>query len=309
MGQVCADFRRFERFKGLGGRKKWPECVDKSDLLWYNERAGITAPGDGTHYKKQRTVRGTAYRAGTAKLNRGRHPLEKNGNRETEASAPQKTVQVTDEAGNRYEATYPRRAKGLVKHGRARFTDESQTEIILTCPPNQNLILEDQTMTEQNTHIQTTENETMVATESIVPEKNVPQLTAKEIFDQIVTLQRQMLESSYNALYRLTDATYGICGDGCFESDEAKGEAIESVASAFRMREDTYQQMLNVYQQMYNDLRDRRSEYDRIKNVLLDMYERRVILVKESDDLDDGSKYHLLQQLSHSLVSIMETYQ
>ena len=175
--------------------------------------------------------------------------MEKNGNRQTEASAPQKTVQVTDEAGNRYEATYPKRAKGLVKHGRARFTDESQTEIILTCPPNQNLILEDHTMTEQNTNIQATENENAVI------EKHVPQLTAKEIFDQIVNLQRQMMDSSYNALYRLTEAINGICNDDCFESDESRCDAINSVSTAFYMREETYKQMLNFYQQMYSDLK------------------------------------------------------
>ena len=187
--------------------------------------------------------------------------MEKNGNREHEASSPQKTVAVTDEAGNRYEATYPKRAKGLVKHGRARFTDESQTEIILTCPPNQAMILEDKTMTEQNTNIRATENETVVANENTATEMNAPQLTAKEIFDQIAVLQRQIVESSYNALYRLTDATNDICGDGCFESDEAKGEAIESVASTFRMREETYQTMLKLYQQMYNDLRgDQKAE-------------------------------------------------
>ena len=139
--------------------------------------------------------------------------MEKNGNRETEAFAPQKTVQVTDEAGNRYEATYPKRAKGLVKHGRARFTDESQTEIILTCPPNHNLILEDHTMTEQTNNTQVTENE------NVVIEKRVPQLTAKEIFDQIVALQNS-IPSEY------TDP----------------------------VREQTYQQMLNMYRHMYDDL-------------------------------------------------------
>ena len=175
--------------------------------------------------------------------------MQKHGNQETEASATAKTVRVLDEAGHEYEATYTKRAKGLVKHGRARFTDESQTEIILTCPPNQNLILEDHTMTEQNTNIQATENENAVI------EKHVPQLTAKEIFDQIVNLQHQMMESSYNALYRLTDATNGICGDGCLESDESRCDAINSVSTAFYMREETYKQMLNFYQQMYSDLK------------------------------------------------------
>lgn len=46
----------------------------------------------------------------------------------------EKTVRVVDEQGNLLEATYPKRAKGLVKHGRARFVEE-QT-ICLTCPPD-----------------------------------------------------------------------------------------------------------------------------------------------------------------------------
>ena len=40
--------------------------------------------------------------------NKGEIPIEKN-------------ISVVDEQGNEYEATYPKRAKGLVKSGRARF--------------------------------------------------------------------------------------------------------------------------------------------------------------------------------------------
>jgi hypothetical protein len=40
---------------------------------------------------------------------------------------------VTDNQGNAYEPTYLRRAKGLVKSGRARWVDEEH--ICLTCPP------------------------------------------------------------------------------------------------------------------------------------------------------------------------------
>lgn len=46
----------------------------------------------------------------------------------------EKNVIVVDEQGNEYEATYPKRAKGLVKNGRARFLDEST--ICLACPPD-----------------------------------------------------------------------------------------------------------------------------------------------------------------------------
>ena len=83
--------------------------------------------------------------------------MQKHGNPETESSTPQKTVRVLDEAGHEYEATYMKRARGLVKHGRARFTDESQTVIILACPPSQNMIMEDNTMNEQINHTEATE--------------------------------------------------------------------------------------------------------------------------------------------------------
>ncbi len=56
-----------------------------------------------------------------------------------------KNIAVIDEQGNRYEATYPRRAKGLVKNGRARFVDEHT--ICLACPPYKS---EDEKMSELN---------------------------------------------------------------------------------------------------------------------------------------------------------------
>ncbi len=67
--------------------------------------------GDGTHHKKRHAVR-----------TKGEAPIEKN-------------VAVTDEQGNNYLPTYLRRAKGLVKHGRARWMDDNR--ICLTCPPEQ----------------------------------------------------------------------------------------------------------------------------------------------------------------------------
>ena len=57
----------------------------------------------------------------------------------------EKKISVMDEAGREYEATYPKRARGLVKKGRARFVDENT--ICLACPP---AIQEDIDMTDLN---------------------------------------------------------------------------------------------------------------------------------------------------------------
>ena len=178
--------------------------------------------------------------------------MEKHGNRETEAAAaPQKTVRVTDEAGNEYEATYPKRARGLVKHGRARFTDESQTAIILTCPPDQNMILEDNTMNEQNNLIENTE---VTETETVAIEAP-PALTAREVFDQMVALQNLITGEHTNPLNSLSATIGSICSDTMWQSDELRCGAVNAASTPYRMREETYQQMLAVYRQMYNDLK------------------------------------------------------
>lgn len=43
----------------------------------------------------------------------------------------EKNIIVVDEQGREYEATYLKRAKGLVKNGKARFVDENK--ICLAC--------------------------------------------------------------------------------------------------------------------------------------------------------------------------------
>lgn len=63
-------------------------------------------------------------------LNRGRHPLQKTelftlkmNNKGDDTH--RKNIIVIDEQGRVYEATYPKRAKGLVKNGRARLDRKS----------------------------------------------------------------------------------------------------------------------------------------------------------------------------------------
>ena len=60
-----------------------------------------------------------------------------------------KNIIVVDSQGKKYGATYLKRAKGLVKHGRARFL--AQNMLCLACPPDQDL--EDNMMSEQTNEI------------------------------------------------------------------------------------------------------------------------------------------------------------
>jgi hypothetical protein len=166
--------------------------------------------------------------------------LQKHGKPETEASTPQKTVRVLDEAGNEYEATYPKRAKGLVKHGRARFTDESQTAIILTCPPNQNMILEDNTMNEQINHTEATATE-------VAAEKYTYEYALRQI--EIITNQIDHIHLAISELGRLENE-----GTPCGGSAKSVAEGIADVV---KCRETTAQRLIDFYEKMYFDLKPR----------------------------------------------------
>lgn len=171
--------------------------------------------------------------------------MEKHGKRETEAAAaPQKTVRVTDEAGGEYEATYPKRARGLVKHGRARFTDESQTAIILTCPPDQNMILEDNTMNEQINNIENTE---VIENETVATEKYTYEYALRQI--ELITNQTDHIHLAISELGRLENE-----GTPCGGSAKSVAEGIADVV---RCRETTAQKLIDFYAKMYEDLKPR----------------------------------------------------
>ncbi len=154
----------------------------------------------------------------------------------------EKNIIVVDENGNEYEATYPKRAKGLVKNGRARFIDENT--ICLACPSDNKL--EGMNMSENKSTNQTKN------IPNVEPSVNVDNaLTAREIFERIAELQKQLTESSYHSLHRLADSISSVCEN---ESEEKLDQIVE-VCNVFMMRETTFQKMLEFYEKMYNDLK------------------------------------------------------
>ena len=70
-----------------------------------------------------------------------------------EKTEGKKTVIVIDEQGNKLESTYPKRARGLIKNGRARVVDES-TICLVNLPKN--ILLEENKM--NNNYINLQEN-------------------------------------------------------------------------------------------------------------------------------------------------------
>ena len=141
----------------------------------------------------------------------------------------EKNILVVDGNGNEYEATYPKRAKGLVKNGRARFIDENK--ICLVCPPS---TMEDNNMSNTNT----------TTTKSKPKEK----LTVNYVLTQIEQIVK---DTGYihNALEQLASMPKSDPGD------IAGQEKAKAIGDVVRCRETTNQQALRLYEKMYDDLK------------------------------------------------------
>ena len=140
-----------------------------------------------------------------------------------------KNIEVVDEAGNVYEPTWPKRAKGLVKHGRARFVDENK--ICLACPP-----------------VMKTEDKQMSNTNNIFGE-----MTVQDILVRIASIvnQTSYIAEVAEALKSMGDGDSGDMYSPGNVMGQAKAEALGAIVTT---RETTNQQILKLYEKMYDDL-------------------------------------------------------
>ena len=178
----------------------------------------------------------------------------------------EKNILVVDEEGNEYEATWPKRARGLVKNGRARFLSENK--ICLACPPR--IDMEDNEMTDSiltDVIIMEKEHSMDIVTANAQAEENGASedsgmaadaertsVDMTYIFNQIRAIQEQTeyLNEAIKSLSLMSDGDSGDCGAPGNIMGEAKAQAIGDVV---RCRETTNQQLLNFYISVYNDLK------------------------------------------------------
>ena len=188
----------------------------------------------------------------------------------TKGATPiEKNVIVVDEQGNEYEATYLKRAKGLVKNGRARFVGENK--ICLACPPDK--ILEENKMEENK-------------------------LTAKEIFVQLTILQKQLTESSYTSLHCLSNAL------STFESEnvEASCDQISEVCDVFKTRELALLKMLEMYEKMYDDVQNEKSKK---VNLVKSAFDNNMAMIKDSG-METQDKFAALGYVTDKIAELVE---
>jgi hypothetical protein len=168
----------------------------------------------------------------------------------------EKNIVVVDEQGNEYEATYLKRAKGLVKNGRARFIEENK--ICLACPPNK--ILEDKEMSEKIVKTEAIED----TYQTQVSENNSPEISKfsmSYVLEQIENIAKQT-EYLNQVILELKQIKVGVSGD---IGAAGKSEALSSVV---KCRETTNQQLLKLYEKMYDDLKPKLSLKEKALDVI-----------------------------------------
>ena len=87
--------------------------------------------------------------------------------------------------------------------------------------------------------------------------ENTNTVTVKEIFDQIVALQKEMTRDSESTLYNMGEALRAVFGnDEVIWASEDCEDVVAKVCEPFAIREVTYQRMLALYEKMYNDCKN-----------------------------------------------------
>lgn len=145
----------------------------------------------------------------------------------------EKNVAVVDEQGNEYEATYPKRARGLVKNGRARFVDKNK--ICLACPPDE--CMEDNKM-ECN-------------------DVNISNITVDEVWSRIGAIQNELSASMEKFCGCIITVHEGMESDQYGEvmySEDVAAQKVLAIKEQFSARNESLKILLQFYIDLYKKM-------------------------------------------------------
>ncbi len=123
-------------------------------------------------------------------------------------------------------------------------------------------------------------------------------LTEREIFEQIVALQKQITENSANSLHRLGDAIDSVYS----RESETGNEQVSEVCNVFSQREHNLKIMLEFYMKMYEDARitDEERKADLIKNAFSEITAK-----IKSSDLPPDNKSAALGEVTEAIKEML----
>ena len=163
-----------------------------------------------------------------------------------------KNVIVVDELGNEYAPTYAKRARGLVKQGRARWLDGNT--ICLACPPDI-IDSEDNEMENMEQIAEVMENIEVVEDAA----QSAAEITKADILARMDKIIAQGEELS-----RVMQTIHDLpVNESEFGGNDGKARA-EAIRDIYVRREVTNQKMLDMLDEMLHPDKGRRSVVDKL---------------------------------------------
>ena len=152
-------------------------------------------------------------------------------------------IEVVDSSGKIIGRTYEKRAKGLVKKGRARFTDENRITLLPSEDAHEYIETEGYKMDER------------INTENI---ENISEENGQYTIESVMQCMKKILDDSdyiKDVLKNIVEIPSGDAGDCGSPGDIAGKAKAEAISTIVRERENTNQKLIDFYNKVYNDLK------------------------------------------------------
>lgn len=152
-------------------------------------------------------------------------------------------IEVVDSSGKIIGRTYEKRAKGLVKKGRARFTDQNRITLLPSEDAHEYIETEGYKMDER------------INTENI---ENISEENGQYTIESVMQCMKKILDDSdyiKDVLKNIVEIPSGDAGDCGSPGDIAGKAKAEAISTIVREREDTNQKLIDFYNKVYNDLK------------------------------------------------------
>lgn len=149
-------------------------------------------------------------------------------------------IEVVDSSGKIIGRTYEKRAKGLVKKGRARFTDENRITLLPSEDAHEYIETEGYKMDER------------------INTENISEENGQYTIESVMQCMKKILDDTQyikNAIYNVTEIPSGDAGDCGSPGDIAGKAKAEAISTIVRERENTNQKLIDFYNKVYNDLK------------------------------------------------------
>lgn len=151
-------------------------------------------------------------------------------------------IEVTDSSGKPIGRTYEKRAKGLVKKGRARFTDENRITLLPSEDAHDYIYTEGNKMDEKFAPDAVNEQNSLYTIENVM-------MCMKKIL-----CDSDYIKETLEAVENIPSGDAGDCGSPGDIAGKAKAETIREIISE---REATNRMLIDFYNKVYDDIKNK----------------------------------------------------